>query len=193
MKLPLFPLPSHIFPEGRMALRIFEPRYLRMIKQACANNTGFVICMINDEGEQNDNSYIYPIGTMCKVIDFDMLEDGLLGVTIEGIEFVELAQIEIEHDDLRNGECTPMTIGVCDISTQELDPLDVKLKETFERYPQVSRLYQTRPFDNPVWVLNRWLELLPISANNKQELLLKNDYRYVFTFLSQLIKQSTLN
>lgn len=41
--IPLFPLSAHLLPGGRMSLRIFEPRYTRMIKQACATDSGFVL------------------------------------------------------------------------------------------------------------------------------------------------------
>ena len=42
--LPLFPLNTVVFPGGRLPLRIFEQRYLEMIKQAIANDTPFGVC-----------------------------------------------------------------------------------------------------------------------------------------------------
>ena len=54
-RFPLFPLSAHLLPEGRMALRIFEPRYVRMVKQACAANSGFVMCMLNASGDKETN------------------------------------------------------------------------------------------------------------------------------------------
>jgi Lon protease-like protein len=91
MNCPLFPLSAHILPEGRMALRIFEPRYIRMVKDACRLNEGFVICMLNSKGQKEDNTHIFPTGTYCKVIDFDVLEDGLLGITVEGLKCVSIS------------------------------------------------------------------------------------------------------
>ena len=44
--LPLFPLNTVVFPGGRLALRVFEQRYLEMIKQAIAGDTPFGICAI---------------------------------------------------------------------------------------------------------------------------------------------------
>lgn len=41
--LPLFPLNTVVFPGGKLPLRIFEQRYLEMIKQAIANDTPFGI------------------------------------------------------------------------------------------------------------------------------------------------------
>jgi Lon protease-like protein len=39
--LPLFPLPAVLFPGGEIALRIFEPRYLDMIRDCARDGRGF--------------------------------------------------------------------------------------------------------------------------------------------------------
>lgn len=188
MILPLFPLSSHILPEGRMSLRIFEPRYVRMIKQACESDTGFVVCMLNSKGDKPSNAHIFPVGTVCKVIDFDVLEDGLLGVTVEGIECVTITNVETEHDDLRVGECEPNSKWTCDIDMQDLHPMNKRLKEIFDRYPEVSSLYHETRFDDPIWVINRWIELLPVGAEQKQHFLMQEDCKKVLSYLSQLIE-----
>ena len=91
--LPLFPLSAHILPQGRMALRIFEPRYVRMVKNACATQTGFGVCMLNAKGDKERNEHIHVVGTHVKVIDFDMLDDGLLGITVEGDKCFNIEQV----------------------------------------------------------------------------------------------------
>lgn len=188
MKMPLFPLSSHILPQGRMSLRIFEPRYVRMVKQACANNTGFVVCMLNSDGVSDDNTHIYDVGTVCKVIDFDALDDGLLGITVEGVECVSISEIETEHDDLRLGTCYPTKKWECEMNVDELHPIDLRLKEIFDRYPEVSSLYNEVYFDDPIWVINRWIELLPVGAQQKQHFLSQQDCTKVLSYLSQLIE-----
>jgi hypothetical protein len=49
--LPLFPLNTVVFPGGRLPLRVFEQRYLDMVKQAIADNTPFGICAIREGTE----------------------------------------------------------------------------------------------------------------------------------------------
>ena len=39
VELPLFPLSSVLFPGGNLALRIFEPRYLDLVRRC--GRTGF--------------------------------------------------------------------------------------------------------------------------------------------------------
>ncbi|MFC4701807.1 LON peptidase substrate-binding domain-containing protein [Glaciecola siphonariae] len=188
MQAPLFPLSSHVLPEGRMALRIFEPRYTRMIKEVCKAGTGFVICMINNTGDKSNNTHIFPLGTYCHVIDFDVLEDGLLGVTIEGQYCVSISDIQTEFDGLRVGSFERCETWRCESNIEDLTPMNVRLQEVFDKYPEVSSLYETTKFDDPIWVVNRWLELLPVGAEQKQHFMAQQDCDKVVKYLSQLIE-----
>jgi len=187
MKMPLFPLSSHILPAGRMALRIFEPRYVRMIKESCANNTGFVICMLNQKDSNTSHHQVMPLGTVCKVVDFDVLPDGLLGITVEGVECVSICDIESDPDNLRKGICTPLPEWLCNVELNELHPIDQRLKEIFQKYPEVSSLYNETNFDDPMWVIHRWIELLPVGAEQKQHFISQGDCKKALSYLSQLI------
>ena len=46
--LPLFPLRSVLMPGGPMALRVFEPRYLDMVKRRPRSGGSFGICLAVD-------------------------------------------------------------------------------------------------------------------------------------------------
>ncbi|MGC3836437.1 hypothetical protein ACPSKX_20620 [Moritella viscosa] len=52
-QLALFPLPSHILPNGRLPLRIIEDRYIRMIKDSTKSMIGFGIVMIDSKQIEN--------------------------------------------------------------------------------------------------------------------------------------------
>ncbi|MEW9798797.1 LON peptidase substrate-binding domain-containing protein [Alteromonas sp. CYL-A6] len=187
-ELPLFPLSAHLLPGGRMSLRIFEPRYVRMVKEACASGKGFVMCMLNARGDKEANEHIFPIGTYAEVIDFDLLEDGLLGIKIAGIHSVEVTDIRTEHDGLRVGKCETVQPWCCDISPQQIAPMDERLQEIFERYHELGAMYDNPAFDDPVWVMHRWLELLPVDARQKQHFLQQKDCRKLMNYLSALIE-----
>ena len=49
-QVPLFPLSAHLLPEGRMYLRIFEPRYIDMINDSMKSNK--MIGMIQPKSSQ---------------------------------------------------------------------------------------------------------------------------------------------
>ncbi len=71
MQLGLFPLPLFLLPGGITKLRIFEPRYVRLVKESMANNQGFVLAM--KEGDE-----LCPYGTHVDIIDFETLPMGYL-------------------------------------------------------------------------------------------------------------------
>lgn len=186
--IPLFPLSAHILPGGRMSLRIFEPRYVRMVKEACANQTGFGICMLNSQGDKEKNQHIHPVGTYVTVEDFDLLEDGLLGITVQGHRCFSIKTIVTEHDGLRSGECHWLENWSSSKEELKIEPMDSRLKEIFEKYPEVRTLYKTPEFDNPIWVIYRWLELIPVNAEQKQQFLKQNDCSTALEYLSQLVE-----
>ncbi|WP_260681677.1 LON peptidase substrate-binding domain-containing protein [Aliiglaciecola sp. M165] len=186
--LPLFPLSAHILPGGVMSLRIFEPRYIRMIKEACANQTGFAICMLNSQGDKEQNEHIYPVGTFVTVEDFDLLEDGLLGIKVKGHRCVRIERIDTDKDGLRIGQCHWQENWTCEINPQAIAPMDSRLKEIFNKYPEVKTLYPQPEFNNPIWVIYRWLELLPVNAEQKQAFLEQKDCQIALEFLSQLVE-----
>ncbi|GAB2709239.1 LON peptidase substrate-binding domain-containing protein [Aliiglaciecola aliphaticivorans] len=185
---PLFPLSAHILPGGVMSLRIFEPRYIRMVKEACAQQSGFVICMFNTMGDKDLNQHFYPIGTFVTVEDFDLLEDGLLGITVKGHFCVTIESVETAKDDLRIGQCHRQESWVPSKPDSQDTIIASKLKEIFDSYPEVDSLYSEPEYENIVWVAYRWLELLPVDADKKQIFLKQKDCRPVLEFLSQLVK-----
>ena len=170
-QLPLFPLTAHILPGGRMKLRIFEPRYLRMVKESFEQNNGFGLCMLNPQGNVESNGHIFPVGTHVQVIDFEALNDGMLGITIEGGELFNIKSIHTEKNGLRIGEIewqSPWQAPVCD---QEHPALVARLEEVFATYPELDELYPEKHYDDIRWLCGRWLELLPLDPNVKQELI----------------------
>lgn len=186
--LPLFPLSAHILPGGVMTLRIFEPRYIRMVKEACANQSGFAICMLKSQANKEANEHIYAVGTFATVEDFDLLDDGLLGVTVKGHRCVRIDSIKTESDGLRVGQCHWQENWTCHIESEKIAPMDQRLKEIFNKYPEVNTLYPSPEFDNPIWVIYRWLELLPVNAEQKQQFLENKDCSGALEFLSQLVE-----
>ena len=186
--IPLFPLSAHLLPGGHMALRIFEPRYVRMVKEACAGNGYFVLCMLNSRGDQASNEHIFPIGTLCKIVDFDLLDDGLLGINVEGVCCVSVENIKTEADGLRIGDCTEQHHWSCVIEDEKISPLRIKLELIYDKYPEIARLYPELKFNDPMWVIYRWLELLPVDAANKQAFLGEKNCHNVLNYISELVR-----
>lgn len=187
-EIPLFPLSAHLLPGGRMSLRIFEPRYVRMVKESCAADTGFGICMINAKGDKDKNQHLYPIGTFAKVIDFDLLSDGLLGITVEGDRCFKINSIATESDNLRLGTCQWIDAWPTQLPRDSIAPIDERLMEIFDKYPELKALYHDPKFNDPIWVIYRWLELLPVNPEQKQQFLQHKDCAEALDYLTELVE-----
>jgi len=103
-ELPLFPLNTVLFPGGILPLRIFEPRYLDMVKDCMRNNHGFGVCMIIQGEEVGQNTASAALGCEARIVDFDQTPDGLLAITALGERRFHVEQVKIRSNGLVMGE-----------------------------------------------------------------------------------------
>ncbi len=172
-----------------MILRIFEPRYVSMVKKACAEGSGFGVCMHNPQGDKEKNEHIYLLGTYVEVVDFERLDDGFLGITVEGGKVFEIESIATRPDELRIGQVNWLqdwAQGSSFSEDNDLLMMTEQLKEIYEKYPEFKNLYQEPSFKDPIWVMFRWLELLPVKATKKQEILKHRNPSEVLSLLTSL-------
>ncbi len=173
-----------------MQLRVYEPRYLRLVRDSLRAQQGFGLCMLNPNGSKEENKHIYPVGTLVRIIDFESLQDGCLGITIEGNQLFDIESIRTESDGLRIGE-VQLRQPINGVHESEQDrELRSRLQEVFESYPEFAHLYPHKQLDDPLWVYHRWLEILPLQPDTKQDLLKDNYSQSVRVFLQELFEQN---
>lgn len=188
--LALFPLHAHVLPGGRLALTIFEQRYLRMVRESLKTQSGFGICMLAPYGSKEYNTHILPVGTLVRIVDFNLLSGNRLGLTVEGEQLFDIQQINTAADGLRTG----YVILRDNSPDTQLKPEDMllqqRLQEVFDTYPDLAALYPEKKYDNESWLCQRWLEILPLSAHEKQVLLANHNLQAVKQLVLQLLEQS---
>lgn len=175
--IPLFPLNSIVFPKGRVSLQIFEARYVDMIRQCMRDQSGFGVVLIESGSEVAQPGVrldIHRVGTYCEVVDWNQLENGLLGITAEGRvtfnvvdtwrEDNELCRAEVEFREYDGVNSEPMEVG------EDFQDY-VQLLRSLARHPAVEELKLDVSFDNLREIAWRLSELLPISKREKQGLL----------------------
>ena len=185
MKMPLFPLDLYLLPDGIGQLRIFEPRYQRLVKLAMEGDEplGFGLCMKADED-------FCRFGTHVQITDFDALENGMLSITIQGVEKFLLRQCWQEEDQLHFGEIEPMPNWPTLPIAHQDRPIVDSLAAIFKEYPEYAHHYPTPNFDDMTWVCQRWLEILPLETNQKQWFMSRLDPNDALNFLHDVIKQA---
>jgi len=81
--LPLFPLDLVLFPGARLPLRIFESRYIDMVRECMRAEAGFGVVWRLDGDAESTGGHAR-VGTEARIVDFSTLEDGLLGIDCRG-------------------------------------------------------------------------------------------------------------
>ncbi len=85
--LPLFPLPNLVFfPNTRLPLHVFEPRYRQMVTDALASDNRFGIVLLRPGWEANyfTTPAIYEWGTLGTIEQAQPFEDGRFNILVRG-------------------------------------------------------------------------------------------------------------
>ena len=109
--LPLFPLSSVLFPEGALSLRIFESRYLDMIRDCARNDSGFGVCLILDGAEVGEPATPAAVGTYARIVDFNVQADGLLGILARGEHRFRVQQTRVRDNGLVHAQVERLEEG----------------------------------------------------------------------------------
>ncbi|ABK44148.1 peptidase S16, lon-like protein [Magnetococcus marinus MC-1] len=108
MEIPLFPLHVHLQPGQQLALRIFEPRYLKMISQVAGKTSAFGIVPIISGSDAGEIPLIETHGMLASIVDFQNMPDGLLGITVLGERGFKIQRTWVMEDGLLMGKVSPL-------------------------------------------------------------------------------------
>lgn len=173
MQVPLFPLNTVLFPGGPLPLRIFEPRYLTMVSDCVKADSPFGVLLIRD-GHEAGPATTYEVGTLARITDWYQGSDGLLGVTAVGLQRFRVISSFREANGLNIGNIEVLP-----------DEPAVQIPDEYRSMPNIlagvlddlGRLYESleRRMDDASWVTSRFVEILPIDLEQKQQCLESSD------------------
>jgi Lon protease-like protein len=173
--IPIFPLGTVLFPGGPLTLRIFEQRYLDLVRDCTRDGAGFGVCLIVDGAEAGQVASCAAVGTLARVVDFYTLPDGLLGITAQGGERFRVVSTRVQDNGLAHADVD----WLADEALLALPPQHLLLATILERLHEAAGAgfaHVERPlYDDASWVGFRLAELLPLDAPDRQELLQLTD------------------
>lgn len=168
-RVPLFPLNVVLFPGGLLPLRIFEPRYLRMVSECLRSDQPFAVAAIRDGPEVGGVASTAATGTLARIIDWQQEDDGLLGLLCEGEQVFSLGEVTVEHDRLLRAEVVRRPLARPQPVPKELSWMAELLDDVLQRLePPFDRLAVANPSADHVAA--RLIELLPLPLDEKQAL-----------------------
>ncbi len=179
--VPLFLLTNVLFPDGVLRLRVFEKRYVDMVRQCMRDSKPFGVCLITKGKDPNAAKDFVRIGCLARIVDFDMEQLGVLEIRCIGQSRFEIQTFDVQKDGLVIGQvkliepdaaiAIPDDLITCANLAEEL------VKEIERKFADDSGQVIAPPyeFDSAAWVANRLCEVLPISPAARQELMALRD------------------
>ena len=173
--LPLFPLHSVLLPGATIGLRVFERRYLDLVRDCGRTGSSFGVCLILDGSDVGAPAVPAAYGTEVRIEDFDVGNDGVLVLRLRGTRRFRVQRSRVRDTGLVVGEvswCEPD-------SDDELRPEHGLLATVLERMlEQVGGEFASAGpglLDQAAWVGWRLAELLPLSEGQRLSLLQEDD------------------
>ena len=175
VEIPLFPLRTVLFPGGFLPLRIFEQRYLDMVRDCARNDSDFGVCLISEGEEAVSPVKTTHVGTLAQIVDWYTLEDGLLGVSATGTRRFKIESSWQQGDGLLWARVQmlpePPSHPLPEAYALLAEVLGRFMEKVGHQYPSWSE----ERLQDAVWVGYRLAELLPLAGIEKQHLLELSD------------------
>jgi uncharacterized protein len=171
--IALFPLNIVLFPDGPLPLRIFETRYVDMVRRCMRGDLSFGVALIR-EGAEVGPAETFEVGTLARITDFDQLPGGLLGLSCVGERRFRVVKRSVQADGLNMGEVEWLAME----PVVPVPPRHARLADLLRNVlPQLGEVYTDidMRLDDAAWVGHRLAEILPIPLPEKQSYLEMDD------------------
>ena len=173
-EIPLFPLSSILLPYGRLSLQIFEQRYLDLVRSCMRTDTGFGVVWIRRGAEVATKGSARPdlgdYGTYARIVDWDQLQNGLLGINIAGTEIFDLRDANTSASGLVMGDIEMHLPRDPKAMQDNWSPM-LDVLRSLETHPHVQRMGLDIDYNNAWEVGYTLVQLLPLEESLKYELL----------------------
>jgi Lon protease-like protein len=155
-----------LFPGGPLSLRIFETRYVDMVRRCMREGRGFGVVLIR-EGSEVGPAQTFDVGTLAKIVDFHQLQGGLLGLSCVGEGRFRIRARRRQADGLNLGEVDWLAAEPALAVPERHAHLSELLRAVM---PQLGEPYGSMEMhlEDAAWVGHRVAEILPIGLADKQ-------------------------
>jgi ATP-dependent Lon protease len=109
--LPIFPLPTVLFPGALMPLHIFEPRYRAMVRDALESHRALAVVLVTDPEKLDAHGHpqIASIAGAGVIIDHTELSSGRFNILVRGRARVHLDELPFGPKPYRLARATVLT------------------------------------------------------------------------------------
>ena len=181
-----------LFPGGVLPLRVFEPRYMDMVRDCMKTHSRFGVCLIAQDSptasevmrKPGDAATPEAIGCTAEITQWDMPDLGVLHISTRGHERFRILRRRTEPNGLIRAEVEMLAADLrvevapeYSACAQLLARIIAELEEQFDAAAKDGEPRKTFPFAEPYdladagWVANRLCEVLQVPNKAKQKLM----------------------
>lgn len=176
-EIAIFPLGTVLFPGGVLPLRVFEARYVDMVRECLRLDLPFGVCRITQGNETGVPADHESLGCSARIVACNAEQPGLLHVRAVGglrfrvlerrIDASRLIRAKVESVEADARLPVPEDASACvDLARRIVAELNERQDETGS--PMVATPYD---FESAGWVANRIAEILPLPPAARQTLM----------------------
>lgn len=173
--LPLFPLHTVLVPGAVLGLRIFEARYLDLVRECTRNGRSFGVCLILSGDEAGTPALPAAFGTEALIEDFSTGDDGLLVLRVRGGRRFHASRLRIRDNGLQVAEVEWLPPDPELALRPEHAGLAGLLRELLNRAGGEHARQFDSCCDDAAWVGWRLAEWLALEDDQRQALLQLDD------------------
>lgn len=198
LSLPIFPLGTVLFPDGALPLRIFEARYMDMVRDCLRNDSEFGVCLITHGREVGQPAEHELIGCAARIEHWDMAQLGLLLIRARGTRRFEIVSRTVTDVGLILAEAAPLPpepdLPVPPLYAECTHLLEriVRDLEDQERDPMRRMIGEPYRYESASWVSYRLCECLPLTAQARARLLALNDPLARLRIVDEYLRQQKI-
>lgn len=173
--LSLFPLPTVLVPGASLGLRIFEPKYLDLVRDCGRNDCGFGICLLIDPAAAGEAATAAAYGTEALIEDFGTGDDGLLTLRVRGARRFHVTRVRVRDNGLQVADVTWCEPDPTEPVRPEHGLLATLLQTVLDQVGGEHAKVADARIDDAAWVGWRLAEMLPLEDEQRQQLLQVDD------------------
>lgn len=186
IEIPIFPLNTVLFPGGRLPLRIFEVRYVDMTKACIRDEAPFGVCQILDGREAGQPAVFAPLGCTARIGEWEVPSPGLFNLVTQGDRVFRVLDHRVQPDGLIRAQVLLEEAREPRPLPPSRNMLGRMLREIIAKIGP-EHFEQPAKLDNAEWVAYRLAEILPLSREQKLQMLQERDAWVVLEQIEQAV------
>ena len=162
-----------------------------MIRRCLSNSEGFCVVLSKEESSASEQAFssYHDIGTYVEIVDFNQLDNGLLGITVKGVSKVNILETWRQDDELLLGNIEIIDEEDNDLSNEPQYKDLWNMIEEIIRHPEIKKLNLEVDFNSSKSVCYILASILPLRSQEKQSILELDGNSQKLDYLKEIIKR----